>query len=90
MNKAIFLSSNKEKAEEINLAFTPHATSKLENIDDLNTLTTMGFRGEALATISAVSKVKMLTKTKKWDIYKPVRLSNHLTRTTPIAIFQVI
>lgn len=51
------------KAEEIKLAFTPHATSKLEDIDDLNTLVTMGFRGEALATISAVSKVTMITKT---------------------------
>lgn len=56
------------KADEIMLAFTPHATSKLEKIDDLNSLCTMGFRGEALATISAVSKVVMITKTAEQDV----------------------
>ena len=55
------------KKDEVKLAFTPHATSKLENIEDLNSLVTMGFRGEALATISAVSKVTMITKTAEQD-----------------------
>ncbi len=49
--------------DEVKLAFTPHATSKLEKINDLDTISTMGFRGEALATISAVSKVSLITKT---------------------------
>ena len=55
------------KSNEVKLAFTPHATSKLENMEDLNRLSTMGFRGEALATISAVSKIKMVTKTSEED-----------------------
>lgn len=48
---------------EITLAFTPHATSKLTQIEDLEKLNTMGFRGEALASISAISRVCITTKT---------------------------
>ncbi len=47
--------------EEIRLAFERHATSKLRTADDLWHVRTMGFRGEALPSISAVSKVKMRT-----------------------------
>ncbi len=44
------------------LAFERHATSKVGTIEDLWTLSTLGFRGEALASIAAVSKVKLTTK----------------------------
>ena len=56
------------KKDQLKLAFLPHATSKLKDIDDLYNLQTMGFRGEALASICAVSKVELTTKTCDDDI----------------------
>lgn len=51
--------------EDAQLAFEKHATSKITTVDELITLTTFGFRGEALASIAAVSKVTLLTKQKE-------------------------
>lgn len=44
------------------LSFSRHATSKISRISDLHEISTMGFRGEALASIAAISKVTMITK----------------------------
>lgn len=44
------------------LAYKKHATSKITRIEDLDTVSTMGFRGEALASITAVAKVEILTR----------------------------
>ena len=49
--------------EDARTAFLRHATSKLREPEDLNAIGTMGFRGEALAAIAAVSRVDLLTKT---------------------------
>ena len=49
---------------EIDIAFKRHATSKIKSIEDLITVSSLGFRGEALASISAVSQVELITKTK--------------------------
>ncbi|MBQ9968427.1 MAG: DNA mismatch repair endonuclease MutL [Oscillospiraceae bacterium] len=49
-------------AEDAETAFLRHATSKLRTQEDLKAIRTMGFRGEALAAISAVSKIDLLTK----------------------------
>ncbi len=48
--------------EDALLAYKKHATSKLTRIEDLDTISTMGFRGEALSSITAVSKVEILTR----------------------------
>ena len=47
---------------DVRLAFEKHSTSKILTIGDLDTLTSLGFRGEALASIAAVAKVECITK----------------------------
>ena len=51
--------------DEIDLAFERHTSSKIVNIEDLERLSTLGFRGEALASISAVSKVEITSRIKE-------------------------
>ena len=50
--------------EEVKTAYMRHATSKIDTADDLSHISSLGFRGEALSTIAAVSQAEMITKTK--------------------------
>ena len=54
--------------DDIDIAFERHATSKIRSTNDLKNVMTMGFRGEALASIASVSEVELITKTKDRDI----------------------
>ncbi|MBN9645834.1 DNA mismatch repair endonuclease MutL [Terrisporobacter glycolicus] len=55
-------------SSEVDKSFLRHATSKIKEIDDLYDLYSLGFRGEALASIASVSRLEMITKTKEEPI----------------------
>ena len=54
--------------DDLEIAFERHATSKIRSADDLNTVTSMGFRGEALASIAAIANVELVSKTQEQEI----------------------
>lgn len=54
--------------DQVEKVFIPHATSKIKYADDLNSIGTLGFRGEAMASVAAVARVELLSRTKDSDI----------------------
>lgn len=54
--------------DQVEKVFIPHATSKIKYADDLNSIGTLGFRGEAMASVAAVAKVELLSRTSDSDI----------------------
>ncbi|MAM16743.1 MAG: DNA mismatch repair protein MutL [Flavobacteriaceae bacterium] len=61
-------------ANDVCLAFERHATSKIKSADDLFSITSKGFRGEALSSIAAIAHIEVLTKTKKDEIGNYIRI----------------
>ena len=68
--------------DDIVLAFTKHATSKIETGEDLYDVRTMGFRGEALASIISISKLTCITRTKDFDYGTKVECQNSEVKQT--------
>lgn len=56
------------KGEEVPLAFLRHSTSKIRSVEDLTTVASLGFRGEALSSIAAIAQVELITKQKEADL----------------------
>lgn len=75
--------------EDISLAFLPHHTSKLQQIEDLDNLLSYGFRGEALASVSAVSKINVISKKEGESVGINADISEHkIIKKKPIATNQ--
>ncbi|MFH0965445.1 MAG: DNA mismatch repair endonuclease MutL, partial [Planctomycetota bacterium] len=67
--------------DDLPLAFQSHATSKIADIDDLFSVKTMGFRGEALCSIAAVAQVTMISRTPQADSGHSISLEGGETRS---------
>lgn len=72
-------------AQDAQLCFAKHATSKIRSIDELPSLTSFGFRGEALATIAAISYVTLRTKQKEALEGTRVTITEERSKVEPIA-----
>lgn len=68
--------------DDIVLAFSKHATSKIRTGEDLYSVTTMGFRGEALASIISIAKLTCITRTKEFDFGTKVECENSEVKET--------
>lgn len=72
--------------DDIALALDRHATSKIHDVEDLATISTLGFRGEALASISSVSRLELSSRHKEGDsAWRVIAEGDHITELEPSA-----
>ena len=71
--------------DDLHSAFLPHATSKIAKAEDLENILTLGFRGEAVASIAAVSKMTITSKTAEGECYSLTSNGGELSEITQVA-----
>ena len=75
--------------DDLLIAFARHSTSKIESVEDLSTIDTLGFRGEALSSIASVAKVKALSFVNGEDSgYEISVLGGEISQPEPVALSQ--
>lgn len=75
------------RKDDMKIAFERHATSKIRNINDIEKISSMGFRGEALASIASISKTTMISKTETEDTgYKIVNIAGNIDKIEEIVM----
>ena len=75
--------------DDLLIAFARHSTSKIESVEDLSTIDTLGFRGEALSSIASVSKVKALSSVNGENSgYEISVLGGEISQPEPVALSQ--
>lgn len=72
--------------DDMRSAFIPHATSKVSCVEDLDKITTLGFRGEALASISSISRTEIVSVTEDNPAYKVVCEGGYTGKLQPAAL----
>jgi DNA mismatch repair protein MutL len=73
-------------ADDLRLCVQPHATSKIHNDDDLFNIHTMGFRGEALASIASIARVQVMSRPRDSDVAHTIRVEDgQIGEPTPCA-----